>query len=148
MQYAIEGSFWDPQRNHLPRFIPTVSKIGTILISYMYRPERTASKTFHGAFPPTVKAHLRKSYNWTFTICLNPLSEEGSHCAHLFQASKFGDEQVGSEIPIEYPWLIPGVKVDDAVSLGLLDPTELYDRSASSNGIIRASPVLDLLSSR
>ncbi|KAJ7085040.1 hypothetical protein C8R44DRAFT_893975 [Mycena epipterygia] len=88
-------------------------------------------------FSESVKADLRKSYNWTCTICLNPLPEEGSHCAHIFAASKIGKEQVGSGILIEYPYLTVGLKVSDARSLGLLNPKKSHSRSGLRNGIIQ-----------
>ncbi|KAJ7216943.1 hypothetical protein C8J57DRAFT_277821 [Mycena rebaudengoi] len=72
------------------------------------------------SFSPSVKGLIRKNYNWTCTICLTPLPVEGSHCAHIFDASKVGEEQIA-----------------DAVSLGLLDPAEPYIRNAASNGIIQ-----------
>ncbi|KAJ7934081.1 hypothetical protein B0H13DRAFT_1855555 [Mycena leptocephala] len=72
------------------------------------------------SFPNRVKDMIRKNYKWTCTICFNPLPDEGSHCAHLFDASKAGKEQV-----------------TDAVSLGLLDPTGDYQRQTPSNGTIR-----------
>ncbi|KAJ7883924.1 hypothetical protein B0H14DRAFT_2701311 [Mycena olivaceomarginata] len=72
------------------------------------------------SFSPSVKDLIRKNYNWTCTICLNALPVEGSHCAHIFDASKAGEEQV-----------------TDAVSLGLMDPTEPYSRKASRNGVIQ-----------
>ncbi|KAJ7892136.1 hypothetical protein B0H14DRAFT_3854917 [Mycena olivaceomarginata] len=72
------------------------------------------------SFSATVKDHIRKNYNWTCTICLNALPVEGSHCAHIFDASKAGEEQVA-----------------DAVSLGLMDPTEPYSRKAPRNGVIQ-----------
>ncbi|KAF8146292.1 hypothetical protein K438DRAFT_2028354 [Mycena galopus ATCC 62051] len=92
------------------------------------------------SFSPTVKEIIRRTYHWTCTICLNPLPAEGSHCAHVFDASKAGEKQVGDIVLIEYtdsPWTL---KVDDAVSLGLLDPTEppeSYNRKESWNGVIQ-----------
>ncbi|KAF8175441.1 hypothetical protein K438DRAFT_1771065 [Mycena galopus ATCC 62051] len=92
------------------------------------------------SFSPTVKEIIRRTYNWTCTICLNPLPAEGSHCAHVFDASKAGEKQVGDIVLLEYtdsPWTL---EVADAVSLGLLDPTEppeSYNRKESWNGVIR-----------
>ncbi|KAJ7669857.1 hypothetical protein DFH06DRAFT_1179282 [Mycena polygramma] len=71
-------------------------------------------------FTDSVKKRIREKFGQTCTICLNHLPVEASHCAHLFDASSRGEQQV-----------------IEAVSLGLLSPHKQFDRSWIENGIVQ-----------
>ncbi|KAJ6558316.1 hypothetical protein B0H19DRAFT_1261839 [Mycena capillaripes] len=89
------------------------------------------------SFSSSVKKAIRTNYNWTCTICLNSLPVEGSHCAHIFDASKAGEDQVGDNVLVEYTDSPLSLKITDAVSLGLLPPAEPYILDETRNGVIQ-----------
>ncbi|KAJ7582020.1 hypothetical protein C8J56DRAFT_1100284 [Mycena floridula] len=72
-------------------------------------------------FQAATKKVIRGNYNQTCAICLKKLTESGSHCAHLFDTSSVGQQQI-----------------DFAISLGILDPSpnKNYDRDSAYNGIV------------
>ncbi|KAJ7697041.1 hypothetical protein B0H17DRAFT_1130679 [Mycena rosella] len=55
-------------------------------------------------FPPDVKNIMRKMFNWTCTICLNALPDEGSECTHIFDSSKAGEAQLEDTMDPEAVW--------------------------------------------
>jgi hypothetical protein len=99
--------------------------------------------TMAARFPPSVKNDIRQKFNWTCTICRCVVPVEGSHCAHLFDASAAGADQVGCVLSTGSCGLTADLQITDATSLGLLSAAEPYKRDTMMNSILRLFSMSD-----
>lgn len=85
-------------------------------------------------FSKATKDKIREKYNDRCAICLQKLPHRGRQCAHLFDASRTGAEQVSDKAQLHFID-IEGSQVEVAIYMGVI--SHEYDRSSPENGMVR-----------
>ncbi|KAF7365775.1 hypothetical protein MVEN_00451500 [Mycena venus] len=73
-------------------------------------------------FSPATRTRLHKEYGYICSVCLTAQTSTGSQCAHTVPRASYGQDMV-----------------NEAMSLGMLEPGSKYDRDSFENGTIQCA---------